>query len=78
LTYKFLRLLLVRVPFGNYRFFYHNESTGILSQLVVASLKLHLHLKKSSRGQNGELCSNRPKIALPTKKINLDNKTRFG
>jgi hypothetical protein len=25
----------------------------------------------------GELCSNRPEIAMPAQKINLDNKTRF-
>jgi len=34
--------------------------------------------KKIQPRQNGELCANRPKIALRTKKINLDNKTSFG
>jgi hypothetical protein len=28
--------------------------------------------------QTGELGSNRPEIATPAQKINLDNKTRFG
>jgi len=37
----------------------------------------NLPLKKSSPRHTGELCSNRPEIALPTKKIILDNKARF-
>jgi hypothetical protein len=38
----------------------------------------NLSLKKSNPGQTGDLCSNRPEIAIPAQKIKLDNKTRFG
>ena len=38
----------------------------------------NLPLKKSSRRQTGELCSNLPKISIPPQKIDIDNKARFG
>ena len=34
-------------------------------------------LKRSSRGQTGELCPNLPKCPIPRQKNNVDNKTRF-
>ena len=34
-------------------------------------------LKKSSRRQTGELCSNLPKISIPPQKIKIDNIARF-
>gem|GEM_PF-5826680 len=37
----------------------------------------NLPLKKSSCRQSGELCSNRPEIATPAQKINVDNKNRY-
>ena len=37
----------------------------------------NLSLKKSSLGQNGELCPKLPKCSSPTPKIDIDNKARF-
>ncbi len=52
---------------------------GATSYLIDADYPMETYLeKKSSCRQTGELCSNRPEIATPAQKINLDNKTRFG
>jgi len=37
----------------------------------------NLPLKKSNRGQSGELCPNLPKSSIPTQKIKVDRKNRF-